>query len=44
MSNKTQHRIQATLNKKPINHAKPNIASHSSKILKYSDHNQTLVF
>ena len=28
----------------PNNHAKPNIASHSSKIFKHSDHNQALVF
>ena len=40
MSNNTQHRIQVTLNQNPINHAKPNRASYSSKIFKYSDHNQ----
>jgi len=28
----------------PNNHTKPNIASHSSKIFKHSDHNQSLVF
>jgi len=30
MSNNTQHRIQVTLNQNSINHAKPNITSHSS--------------
>jgi len=44
MSNNTQHRIQVTLNQNAINHAKPNIASHSSKIFKHSDHNKSLVF
>ena len=44
MSNNTQHRIQVTLNKNPINYAKPNITSHSSQLFKYSDYNQSLVF
>jgi len=44
MSNNTQHHIQVTLNQNSINHAKPNIASHSSQFFKYSDYNQALVF
>jgi len=44
MSNNTQHHIQVTLNQNSINHAKPNIASHSSQFFKYSDYNQLWFF